>query len=202
MREKLTGKPFPATSGRIEKQSRHTTFVGIAMWLALIGAFLAASAGGHFVFFFSREYRIGAWLGALVLCPFFLPIYSRSESAEAAGAAVYGGCATPVPVFLWGGDSGLDHGLCTVWLVAGRDLDARRTANVDAGHFTAGQRLQPGKGLRSEWRARVRGSDCVYLSRRARSAPAPRQPNSTVKWQAVGVWLAGSGYQHAVKIEV
>lgn len=71
MREKLTGKPFPATSGRIEKQSRHTTFVGIAMWLALIGAFLAASAGGHFVFFFSREYRIGAWLGALVLCPFF-----------------------------------------------------------------------------------------------------------------------------------
>lgn len=37
------------------------------MWLVLIGAFLAASAGSHFVFFFSSQYRVGAWLGALIL---------------------------------------------------------------------------------------------------------------------------------------
>jgi hypothetical protein len=67
----LNDESLAATPSSIGKPSRHTTLAGIAMWLVLIGAFLAAISGGHFVFFFSREYRIGAALGALVLIPFF-----------------------------------------------------------------------------------------------------------------------------------
>ena len=175
------------------------------MWLVLIGAFLAANSGGHFIFIFSREYRIGAGLGALVLCPFFYryiarpsrqkPLAPRSPASVSRRLVLFSlraAMAAAITVFAPLG-----------WLLAaGRDVDAGRTANVDSGHFAARQRLQPGQGLRPKWRDRVRRSCCVYLSRRTRSAPAPLRPTSPAKWQADGVWLPGSGCRHAVKIAV
>lgn len=59
--------------------SRRGTVIGVVVWLVLIGAFLAGSTGGHFVLFFARGYTVGAWLGALILLPFFYRFLADPE---------------------------------------------------------------------------------------------------------------------------
>ena len=65
--------------------SRRRTVIGIAVWLVLIGAFLVLGAGTHFIFFFSQKYRVGAWLAALALFPFFYCFLANPERQKLRG---------------------------------------------------------------------------------------------------------------------
>lgn len=52
------------------------------VWLVLTGIFFLATAGNHFLFAYSRQYDVAAWLAALIMLPNFYLLLTKQEAAR------------------------------------------------------------------------------------------------------------------------